>query len=380
MARILVLGGAGAMGSVAVADLLRRSLHEVIVADINPEPSAHLGAAHSDRFDLRTVDIKNEVALRRAIADVDVVLNTTYTGHTLAVTRAAIDSGVHMLDLGAYQETTIDQLALDPDARAAGVRIVPGCGAGPGLNNVIARYAADKLDSVDSIEIYTYLDDPITMSPGIVLTRFESSRGSALMLEDGEFVERKCFDESKIVEFAQPVGQVRVHYLPHPEILTIPRFVRVDTVVYMLGYGEAEERLLQALLDLGLDRGDHVQLQRSALPARELAAALIGARGIACDRENVTAKHIVVSGARNGQPTRFVYDLVLACVGKSASAQLTGACAAIGADLLSRDGVIGVIPPEGAFDAESFLASLARRGIHIEETCITKTVGVAEGL
>ena len=42
MSRILVLGGAGEMGSVAVADLIERGDHEVTVGDVRPEAAGAL--------------------------------------------------------------------------------------------------------------------------------------------------------------------------------------------------------------------------------------------------------------------------------------------------------------------------------------------------
>ncbi|MEZ5121846.1 MAG: hypothetical protein R2736_09760 [Solirubrobacterales bacterium] len=56
------------------------------------------------------------------------------------------------MDLGSYEETTLELLALDDDARRAGCRVVPGSGAGPGLIALLGRHGADQLTSVRSIE------------------------------------------------------------------------------------------------------------------------------------------------------------------------------------------------------------------------------------
>ena len=42
VARVLVLGGSGEMGSAAVADLVDRTEHEVSVGDIRPDAAASL--------------------------------------------------------------------------------------------------------------------------------------------------------------------------------------------------------------------------------------------------------------------------------------------------------------------------------------------------
>lgn len=60
----------------------------------------------------------------------------------------------------------------------AGCRIVPGCGVAPGLTNILARLGADRLDTVESVRIYSYITHPLWTSPGIVVTRFDASSGS----------------------------------------------------------------------------------------------------------------------------------------------------------------------------------------------------------
>ena len=101
MARILVLGGSGEMGSAAVADLVERTDHEVSIADIRVDDARtlldRLGAP--DR--VFQVDVDDPESLRSALAETDVVLNATYMRHNVPVTDAAIAAGVHLVDLGS---------------------------------------------------------------------------------------------------------------------------------------------------------------------------------------------------------------------------------------------------------------------------------------
>ncbi|MFL6041737.1 MAG: saccharopine dehydrogenase NADP-binding domain-containing protein, partial [Gaiellales bacterium] len=83
MARIIVLGGAGEMGSAAVADLAERTSHELVVGDVRQVAGV----------EWRAVDVEDAVGLRQAIRGFDVVLNATYMRQNVGVTRAAIDVG-----------------------------------------------------------------------------------------------------------------------------------------------------------------------------------------------------------------------------------------------------------------------------------------------
>jgi saccharopine dehydrogenase-like NADP-dependent oxidoreductase len=373
MTRILVLGAAGAMATVAIDDLLRRTAHELLLTDLGVEPLEQWCEREPRRVTVRRLDVLDAEALATALGDADVVLDATYMRFALPIARAAIAAGRDLVTLGAYHETTLELLALDDAARTAGCCVVPGCGAGPGLIGLLGRHGADRLDTVHGIELYSHLNDPIGMSPGIVLTRLESSVGVAPVREDGELVERPCFGEGRIVDFPEPIGPIRVHHLPHPEPITLPRFVDVPNVTYMLGYGEPEERLVRALLELGLDGERPIAVGRQAVAPAAFAAALLGGRGIEPTRETVNAKRVIVSGRRDGAETQLTYDLAVRCTGASASALVTGVCAAIGTDLVARGGCpAGVVPAEGAFDAPAFIRALGTRNIAIEETCVVR--------
>src|SRR5262245_233378 len=170
MSRILVLGGSGEMGSAAVADLVERTDHEVTIGDIRPDAAAgvlrRLGAPER----VVRVDVDDPSSPAAALADTEVVLNATYMRQVVAVTDAAIEAGVHLVDLGAYYPETLEQLERHAAAERAGCRIVPGCGVAPGLTNILARLGADRLDRVDPIRMYSDLTPPMWHSPGVVVS------------------------------------------------------------------------------------------------------------------------------------------------------------------------------------------------------------------
>ena len=190
MARILVLGGSGEMGSAAVADLVERTGHEVSIGDIRVDASRALLQRLGAPERVVEVDVDDSASLNAALADTDAVLNATYMRHNVPVTDAAIAAGVHLVDLGSYYPETLQQLERHDAAVAAGVRIVPGCGVAPGLTNILARLGADQLDGVERIGMYSYITHPMWTSPGIVVTRFDASTGTSVVWEGGRAVER----------------------------------------------------------------------------------------------------------------------------------------------------------------------------------------------
>jgi lysine 6-dehydrogenase len=345
------------MGSAAVADLAGRTGHEIVVGDLR-EPAAG-GEWHR-------VDVDDPSGLRKAIRGFDVVLNATYMRQNVGVTRAAIDAGVALVDLGSYWPETLEQLEMHSDAVASGARIVPGCGVAPGLSNVLARHGADRLDRIDAVRMYSYITHPMYTSPGIVITRFDASVGTSLELREGKLVEHPSFSGDEEIEFPAPYGRQHVHFVPHPEAVTLPRYVDVANVVFKVGYPADENRRISVLLELGFDREEPFAVKGTAVSPRAFASAFIGSRGLGEGERSANVKRVVVSGSRAGTPAELVYDFAIEHAGASASSRITGTFAAICADLVARGaGEPGVLPPEAAFEPAQVLDALEARGMPV---------------
>jgi lysine 6-dehydrogenase len=367
MSRILVLGGSGEMGSVAVADLVERTDHRITIGDLRPDAAATLMRRLGVPERVVRVDVDDAASLTAALADTDVVLNAAYMRHNVPVTDAAIAAGVHLVDLGSYYPETVQQLERHSAAESAGSRIVPGCGVAPGLTNILARLGADQLDVVESVRMYSYITHPIWTSPGIVVTRFDASSGTSLVYEHGRLVERASFGDEERVVFPEPYGEQSVHLVPHPEPVTLPRHIDVRNVVFKVGYTEEETLRIKVLLELGFDRDDAFEVDGAAISPRRFAAAYVGSRGITPGDRSANVKQVCLDGMRNGQPVTLVYDFAVEQAGRSASSMITGTVAAIAADQVARGGPAGVHPPEGAFDPRTFLDALAERGLVVRE-------------
>jgi len=67
--------------------------------------------------------------------------------------RAAVEAGTHFCDLGGNNDVVDAELALDAEARAAGVNIVPDCGLAPGMVAVLAAHGALQFETLDAIHI-----------------------------------------------------------------------------------------------------------------------------------------------------------------------------------------------------------------------------------
>ncbi|HYL44063.1 MAG TPA: saccharopine dehydrogenase NADP-binding domain-containing protein [Ktedonobacteraceae bacterium] len=387
--KVVVLGGCGSMGSETTRDLATTSdFEEITIADLNvaraqglaDELNAITGHGHVRAVQL---DASDEEALRAVMRGQDVIVNTMTYHFGLLATRAAIHTGVSYVDLGGLHNTP-RQLALDEEARAEGVTIVLGCGATPGVTNILARRGANDLDSVDAIHICFASHRSIAPSPGLLDTIIDefSPEASRFYFEDGQLVEVQPFDGARTIPFQTPIGEQEVYFVPHSETHTLPRFIgkglrRVDV------RGAWRPETMQALrlfLEYRFITSDAVQVNGTTLRAKEFLRAHLlreEANGHASDvGEWAFLLYVEVKGTKAGYDARRIYRTShpgMNTWGKQATAKMTGIPASIAAQLLAHHEAqgIGVLAPEAAFEPTRFIAELARRDIRVEE-CINE--------
>src|SRR5215472_2154726 len=377
--KIIVLGGCGAMGSECTRDLARTSdFEEIVIADANLERAQALAQElGGGRVRAIKADAGDEDALTDTLHGFDVVANCTIYHFGMIATRAAIKGGVNYLDLGGLFNTP-RQLELDSAAREAGVTICLGCGATPGVTNLMARHAADQLDQVDEVHIAFSSFRSIAPSAGLLDTVLdEFSPGSRRFYwEEAEFVEVPAFSGAKKVRFSAPVGEIETFYVPHSETHTLPRLLgkgvrRVD----VRGTWRTEiMRALRLFADLNLTGDQSIDFEDQRIASKSFLRQHImqTCADFGGDGEWAFLLNVEVTGERDGTAKRIICNTSHppnAEWGSSATARMTGIPASIGAQKLARGEAkrTGVIAPEACFDPDSFFAELTQRGINV--TC-----------
>src|SRR5438094_9565997 len=153
--RMLVLG-AGLQGSACAYDLLQQPVVErVTVADLEPDRIPRVLQPHvGKRLALLRLDVQHGAALRDAMRGQDAVQNAAPYHFNLAVSCAAVDAGIHCAYLGGNTEIVFQQKALDAEARARSVSIIPDCGLAPGMVNILAAEGIRRVGNAEVVKIY----------------------------------------------------------------------------------------------------------------------------------------------------------------------------------------------------------------------------------
>lgn len=266
--KVIVLG-AGGMGRYAARTAAAMDfVEDLVVADLDETRAREFASQLGPKARGASVDVQNARSLARLFEGANAVLNTVGPFFRLGppVLRAAIGAGVHYLDINDDWESTEAMLALDEDARSAGITAVIGVGASPGMSNMLARLAMRELDEVDEIIAGFDLDAAMPEERGdepsaATIHGLHQLSGRIRVFEHGTFALAK---PQRHIDFDYPgLGSRAAWTMGHPEAITFPRYfpkLRTARVVMtMERSNRIAVRVLCSLIDAGV-----VSLERAA--------------------------------------------------------------------------------------------------------------------
>ncbi len=381
--KIVVLGGAGKMGCIAVQDLAGDPrVDEVVIADFDLDQARTVaGIINSSKVSVQHVDVNDHVALVAVLQGADACLNATVYYFNLAVMEACLEAGVPYTDMGGLFHTTRKQLELSDRFAEAGLSAVLGMGSAPGVPNIQARYAADRLDTVEYIHIYDGIKPPPPDEVRFtyaVPTIVDELTLSPMVYRDGEFLACEPLSEFEDYWFTRPVGLLPMHLSLHSEVATLPLSFRhkgVQEVFFKINYwGMAKETVdkIRVLADFGFAGRQPVEVKGQQIVPRDLLVALMSGYvppitdflAPPQNRPPDWVKEIVteVRGTKGGKTLTYRLG-TLTCKG----ALPTGVAPSRAAIWLAEGRISpGIHPPELALDPLPFLKELEQREIYTQ--------------
>lgn len=373
--KVLVLGGTGLMGRRAVMELApEAAVERVTIAGRNEaagrqvreqaaaaQRAAGLADGQGAELPLATVDLADREAVRRLMADHDIILNAAGPAYLLEepLVRAALAVGRSYVSLCDDADAVAKVLPLDEEARAAGITVLTGMGWTPGLTNLAARHAVDHLDEVDAIHIAWVGSSAGGVGKAVVFHVLHTFSGQAVIVRDWQPVPIPAGSEPERITFPDPVGPVTVRHVSHPETVTIPRYIPgVGTVTVKGGLPEPVLNWLAVVIGRSGLAGTH--RRRDLLwPVLKYSVPLL--QPIGAPPGDMSGYTVVVTGRKNGRP------VTIRATSMATMADLTSVPAAVAVLWIGREKITrrGVFAPEapGGPDPAAFLAEMARRGV-----------------
>ncbi|HWS86366.1 MAG TPA: saccharopine dehydrogenase C-terminal domain-containing protein [Pyrinomonadaceae bacterium] len=381
--KILVLG-AGRMGLGAAYDLAHNSegVELVTVADVDEGRARAVAETLRDgRVRPVQVDVEDQSRVVELMRGHDAALSCVTYFHNLRLARAAVEARTHFCDLGGNNAVVDAELALDEEASAAGVNVVPDCGLAPGMVSVLAAHGAARFARLDEIHIRVGglpqqprppLDYQIVFSvEGLINEYVERAR----VIRGGELVEVESLTEVESLDFPEPFGRMEA-FQTSGGTSTLPETFagRVKELDYKtIRYPGHCERF-KLLVDLGLASSEAVEVGGTTVAPRRLLGELLN-RHLPADEPDLVFIRLEFVGepAGGGGARRLRYDIIDRFdprTGLSAMQRTTAFPASLVAQMMARGETTrrGAVPQERCIPPEPFVAALAARGITIDES------------
>lgn len=233
--KIAVYGAGGYQGKLVLAELDRRDISTVLVGRDAGRLRDAARSVEMAGAEQRVAATADRDALVAAFRDCDAVINCagpfTSSGH--AVIRAAISAGAHYVDTAGeqlYLKSVFDTLA--GAAERAGVTVIPATNDGCLPGDLIAHLLAERLGRIEEISVSHFIvggGGPSRGSLRSVVETIDAISAGGLGYHDGDWRTGVEARHASVVVpgAAQPTEVVK---FPLPEVVTIPRHVRVRHV------------------------------------------------------------------------------------------------------------------------------------------------------
>lgn len=377
--KILVLG-AGRMGLGAVFDLIRNSpeVEAVTVADFDLKKAEEVAEkVDSARVTPHHVDVSNISDVADLMRPHDSAISCVNYWYNVELSQAAIATNTNFCDLGGNNYIVDKQLALDNQAKKAGINIIPDCGLAPGMVSVLAMHGAKRFDETHEIHIRvgglpqkpkTALQYQLVFSvEGLINEYIEVARvireGKITEVESMTEIENLSFDDFPPLEAFQTSGGTST--LPETFLGKV-RELDYKTIRYA---GHCEK--FKTMIDLGLCSSEEILVDYQKIVPRKVFGELLQ-KYLPADEPDYVLVRLDFVGTKDGKTQKLRFDIVDKQdeqTGLSAMMRTTAFPASIIAQMMAKSDVLqrGATPQEKAIDSDKFVAELTRRNIIIKE-------------
>lgn len=397
--KIVVLGGAGAMGQVIVRDLLEFGHEkEITIADFNLEKAEQLiqqlsrkglalasvgstSSASGHKLTAQFADIKDKPQLVSVLKGADIVINSGPYIFNIQVMEAALEAGCHYIDLGGLFHTTRKQLELHERFLQKNLLAILGMGAAPGMTNIMAAAGTNELDTVESIDVSVGCIDFVEtahplLPPYALDTLLDEYTLEPMVFRHGKFEAVRPMSGEIELDLPQPVGKCSAILTLHSEVATLPISYKgkgIQNVTFRLGLPEELHKALKFLVDLGFGTTEPLPGELGGTNPRKVLAHLIGRIATpTTDPNDSEVVRVDVAGKKSGNKKLVRMETTVLAHKDwkvSCGALDTGVPPSIVAHMIARGEIKerGVLAPELCVPIQPFFDELAKRDIFMRQ-------------
>lgn len=365
--RIIVVGGYGSMGRIIIRDLVQSARKMDIVIAGRDESKARffireMGASNVSFAQVDVNDIRQTASVLRGA---DVCVNAVQYELNERIMHACLLAKCHYLDLGGLFHMTKKQLKWHGKFKKNNLLAVLGMGAAPGVTNLLAKMAMDKLEKVDEIHIrvggkdFTQIKNPpVIYFPYSPKTVLEEHSVPPVIFTKGRFKQIPARSLKSTEDFGPRIGKLGVMATLHSEVLTLPKYKSgIKECTFEISFPDEFEQKVSFLVEAGFAKPgniDYTAKVLAQLPKPDVKPN---------DMEVLRAR---VHGIKDGKSKTIIVDALFKSNsrwGAGAGDVDTGVPPSIVAQMMAK-GLIsnrGTLPPEQCVPIKLFLHELKKR-------------------
>ncbi len=238
---VILVVGAGGQGAPCASILARDDqFSEIRLGDVDVKLARRVAEKiGSDKVKPLELDARRKAEIARAADGADAIINLTLVSFNQNILEAALEARTHYVDTACdygylvQMASGMKPLQYEQEFREIGKTALMGCGATPGVTNVLVRYVCDRLDEVERIYIrcgYALLEETEEVvsawdpgwSPEIALSDFAEP---PMIFEDGQYKNVPIFSRPERHRFADPIGENLLTSHSHEEPYTLPYYL-----------------------------------------------------------------------------------------------------------------------------------------------------------
>ena len=374
--------GCGITGLVCVEELAGNDkVSELVLADSWTEGAEALATKlKSEKVEVQKVDATDRKTLTALIADADAVISSLPWDLNDGVLDTAIAKGVNYVDFCITKMAFDDFDGIDGRCRDAGITAITAVGLEPGISDALARYAANKLDSVDEAHVIDG-DNGVVDGGGFVLTWspidwIDELCVPAAVFRNGKMEYVPPLHEKEIYDFPEPIGPLPVYKTLHDETFLMPKHIKgIRHASFRIGVDDEFALVARTLRKLGLNSKEPVDVKGVRVRPLDVVVALLPRPvDLAGKIKGHGGTVVEVKGEGGGKKVRVrmwafaSHEEAYARYGTNATGYLVGIGGAVPAEMLV-EGVVkdkGLLVPE-QLPAEEFVRRLKDKGLEVHE-------------
>ncbi|MGI6736441.1 MAG: saccharopine dehydrogenase family protein [Anaerovoracaceae bacterium] len=380
--KVFCLGGAGKICREAALDLVQFSDFDTItIGDFDEKAGREVVSWLNDpRVNFVKVDVTDHDATVKQMQGYDIVMDGTTIALNGLSTSCVADAGCSGVNLNGFGEE--NQYAHIFEEK--GTTCVPGFGMTPGTTQMMAMYAANQLDTVDTVRVSHGAYRPFAFSKSIAETttyEYDPNLPTRTVFEDGEFIQVPPFARPREIALPEPYGTHTQYIIPHSETVTLAEALKDKGVRLIETRGtwpQKNMQLVRALYDWGILRNDPIKVNGQEIGVMDCVAEYLLHSKEGTETELYGyALHIEVTGTRDGKKYRHVLThthprsdgSVPGWEKLRAYTRNVGIPMSVAVQLIAHGKVkgTGLLIPEHAFDPQDVFDELEKRQIIMHE-------------